>query len=71
MTLKQKNAENLAAENRNDKSLRYTRAYEEAKKNGTSLDGLDVGAPLRPFVSYTDEEVELMALDTGQRLLHS
>ncbi|KAJ7939206.1 hypothetical protein B0H13DRAFT_1850941 [Mycena leptocephala] len=67
MKLKQKNSHNLAAENHNEKSLGYTREYEEAKKNGTSLDGLDVGAPLRPFVSYTEDEVELMALDKEYR----
>ncbi|KAJ6551563.1 hypothetical protein B0H19DRAFT_1158139 [Mycena capillaripes] len=27
------------------------------------LDGLDVGAPLRPLVCYTDDEIELMAIE--------
>ncbi|KAJ7799899.1 hypothetical protein B0H13DRAFT_2501579 [Mycena leptocephala] len=56
------NAENCVREKKNKVSRRLTRAYIEAKNDG-SLTNEDVGEPLLPFYQYKEEDLRLMVAD--------
>ncbi|KAJ7740109.1 hypothetical protein B0H16DRAFT_1729141 [Mycena metata] len=58
--LSEKNARNLRFENYNKTSIAATRAYERAASSTAGVGASDVGAPLRAFYEYSEEELALM-----------
>ncbi|KAJ6451051.1 hypothetical protein C8R45DRAFT_1113776 [Mycena sanguinolenta] len=57
------NRKNCVVEAGNDKSIEETIAYEAARATTAGVGSLDVGAPLQPLYTYSDEQ--------KQQLLHS
>ncbi|KAJ6537200.1 hypothetical protein DFH09DRAFT_1400845 [Mycena vulgaris] len=60
MELQEKNVMNLRMEKSNGTSIVLTRTYETARATTAGVGNLDVGKPLEPFFSYTEEENDLL-----------
>jgi hypothetical protein len=60
MELLEKNRRNVRTETHNADSVSTTRDYEEAIANAESVTALDVGAKLKAYYAYTEEEKRLL-----------
>ncbi|KAJ7860644.1 hypothetical protein B0H13DRAFT_1900883 [Mycena leptocephala] len=64
MELQERNQANFDAQTANRASIRTTRSYETAVKDGSVTDTMDIGANLKPYYLYTTEEYEEMVTST-------